>query len=138
MTGPTRILTVAYSILALAAGARSITQIATRLHDAPLAYGLSAVAAAVYLLIAVGLRRPTRRWRQIVLLACAAELACVLAVGTATIVRPGAFADETVWSHYGAGYACLPLALPILTLALLARHRAREPTLLRSLRRISR
>lgn len=121
MTGPTRLLAVSYSILALAAGARSITQIATRLDDAPLAYGLSAVAASVYLLIAVGLRQPTSRWRQVVRAACAAELVWVLLVGTATIARPGAFADETVWSHYGAGYAFLPLALPVLTLALLAR-----------------
>jgi len=121
MTGPTRLLAVSYSILALAAGARSITQIATRLDDAPLAYGLSAVAACVYLLIAVGLRQPTSRWRQVVRAACAAELVWVLLVGTATIARPGAFADETVWSHYGAGYGFLPLALPVLTLALLAR-----------------
>lgn len=121
MTGPTRLLAVSYSILALAAGARSITQIATRLDDTPLAYGLSAVAASVYLLIAVGLRQPTSRWRQVVRAACAAELVWVLLVGTATIARPGAFAGETVWSHYGAGYAFLPLALPVLTLALLAR-----------------
>jgi peptidoglycan/LPS O-acetylase OafA/YrhL len=134
MTGPTRMVAVAYSILALAAGARSITQITTRLHDAPLAYGLSAVAAAVYLLIAVALRRPTRRSRQVVLAACAAEFAWVLVVGTATITRPDAFADETVWSHYGAGYAFVPVALPVLTLALLARNRLQLP----SPRRISR
>jgi len=79
------------------------------------------VAACVYLLIAVGLRQPTSRWRQVVRAACAAELVWVLLVGTATIARPGAFADETVWSHYGAGYGFLPLALPVLTLALLAR-----------------
>jgi len=122
MNGRTRLLAVSYSILALAAGARSVTQISTRMDDAPLAYGLSAVAAAVYLLITVALRRPTSRWRQVVRTACAAELAAVLAVGTATIARPGAFADETVWSHYGAGYAFLPLVLPVFTLTLLARN----------------
>jgi hypothetical protein len=124
MTGPGGLLALTYSLLALAAGARSLTQIATRLHEAPLAYGLSAVAAAIYLLIAVALRRPSRRWRRFVLVACSAELAGVLAVGSATLVRPSAFADQTVWSHYGEGYGYLPLALPVLTLAWLAHKRS--------------
>jgi len=126
MTGPIRVFAVAYGILALAAGARSITQIATRLHEAPLAYALSAVAAGLYLVIAIALRRHTRRWRQILLVGCSLELAWVLAVGTATIAQPHAFADATVWSHYGAGYAFLPLLLPILTLVWLVRGRYRS------------
>jgi hypothetical protein len=124
MTGPGGLLAVTYSLLALAAGARSLTQVATRLHEAPLAYGLSAVAAAIYLLIAVALRQPSRRWRRFVLFACSAELAGVLAVGSATLVRSSAFADQTVWSHYGEGYGYLPLALPVLTLVWLAHKRS--------------
>jgi hypothetical protein len=124
MTGPGGLLAVTYSLLALAAGARSLTQIATRLHEAPLAYGLSAVAAAIYLQIAVALRQPSRRWRRFALVACSAELAGVLAVGSATLVRPSAFADQTVWSHYGESYGYLPLALPVLTLAWLAHKRS--------------
>jgi len=58
MTGPVRVLAATYSILALAAGARSLTQITTHLSEAPLAYGLSAVAAAAYLLIAVACDSP--------------------------------------------------------------------------------
>jgi hypothetical protein len=132
MTGPVRVLAATYSILALAAGARSLTQIATRLSEAALAYGLSAVAAATYLVIAIALRQPSRRRRQILVVACSGELAGVLAVGTATLMRPRAFADQTVWSHYGEGYACLPLVLPVLTLAWLARdavacRRAADP-----------
>lgn len=123
MTGPVRVLAATYSILALAAGARSLTQITRHLSEAPLAYGLSAVAAAAYLLIAVALRQPSRRRRQILWLACSAELAGVLGVGSATLMRPGAFADQTVWSHYGEGYGYLPLALPMLTLAWLAHDR---------------
>ncbi|HEX8157620.1 MAG TPA: hypothetical protein VF526_09575 [Solirubrobacteraceae bacterium] len=122
MTGPGGTLAVTYSILALAAGARSLTQITTHLHEAPLAYGLSAVAAAIYLLIAVALRAPSSRWRQTVLVACAAELAGVLTVGCATVLRPSAFTDESVWSHFGEGYAYLPLALPVLTLVWLTRE----------------
>ena len=93
------------------------------MSEAPLAYGLSGVAVAAYLLIAVALRQRSRRWRQILWLACSAELAGVLGVGSATLMRPGAFADQTVWSHYGEGYGYLPLALPMLTLALLAHDR---------------
>jgi len=110
--GSVRALAATYSLLALAGGGRSLTQITTRLSEAALAYGLSAVAAATYLLIAVALRQPSRRWREILVVACSAELAGVLAVGSATLLRPHAFADQTVWSHYGEGYAYLPLVLP--------------------------
>jgi hypothetical protein len=115
------VLAVAYAILALAASARSLAQITTRWHEAPLAYGLSAVAAGVYLVIAVALRRHGPRARRILLAACCAELAWVLTVGAATISRTDAFGDQTVWSRFGEGYGYLPLALPLLTLAWLTR-----------------
>lgn len=124
MSGPARVLAVAYAVLALAASARSATQIASRWHEAPLAYALSAVAAASYLLIAVALRRRAPRWRRILLAACCGELAGVLAVGAATLGRTDAFGDQTVWSRFGEGYGYVPLALPVLTLAWLAFGRA--------------
>ena len=125
MSGPARVLAVAYAILALAASARSLAQVTNRWHEAPLAYGLSAVAAGVYLLIAVALRRRGRRARRVLLAACCAELAWVVTVGAATIGRTDAFGDQTVWSRFGEGYGYLPLALPLLTLAWLTHGRPR-------------
>jgi hypothetical protein len=51
------------------------------------------------------------------------ELAGVLIVGTASVVEPGAFPDETVWSHYGEGYLFIPLVLPLVGLYWLRRGR---------------
>ena len=112
--GPPRLLGAAYILFAIAAGARSSYQLATRFEDAPLAYLLSALAAAVYVVAAVALRSDRRA-----LLAGAAslELAGVLVVGTLTIADPGAFPDETVWSRFGQGYGYLPLVLPVAALA---------------------
>jgi hypothetical protein len=121
-------LSAAYALFALAAGARSALQIATRLGEAPLAYGLSAVAAALYLLGALSLRRPTRRRRRLALGVCGLEVGGVLAVGTLSLLVPSAFADETVWSGYGQGYGFLPLALPVLGLAWLRATRCSART----------
>ena len=120
--GPGRLLVVVYATFALAAGARSIVQLSTRFDDAPLAYLLSAFAAAVYLVAAVGLARGGRGGRRTALIAISVELAGVLAVGTLTVVDPEAFPDETVWSTYGQGYLFIPLVLPVLGLLLLRRQ----------------
>jgi len=79
-----------------------------------MAYALSAVAAAVYVVAAIALRTGKRA-----LLAGAAsvELAGVLAVGLLTLADASAFPDETVWSNFGEGYAFLPLLLPVAALA---------------------
>jgi hypothetical protein len=110
------LLVAAYTVLAIAAGARSAVQIATQLSEAPLAYVLSAVAAVVYLVAAVALRRPDRVSRRVAAVSMSVELVGVLVVGTLTLVRPGSFPDQTVWSAYGAGYGCIPLVLPVLGL----------------------
>jgi len=107
--GPPRMLAAVYVVFAIAAGARSAYQLATRLDEAPLAYSLSALAAAVYVVAAVALR--TNR-RGLLAGAASLELAGVLVVGTLTIADPGAFPDETVWSRFGEGYGFLPLVLP--------------------------
>ena len=60
-TGPGRALVAVYAVFTLAAGARSGVQLATRFDAAPLAYLLSALAAAVYLLATVALARSSRR-----------------------------------------------------------------------------
>lgn len=113
-----------YAVFALSAGARSIVQLATRYDEAPAAYLLSLLAALVYLVATVALRVPGRRAFRVALTACLVELAGVLGVGTLTLVRPELLADQTVWSELGAGYAYVPLALPLLGLAWL-RHVAR-------------
>jgi hypothetical protein len=114
--GPLRALLTAYRLLAVAALARSTAQLATRASHAPVAYGLSAVAAAVYLTAALALasRRPAAR--RIALVACSIELAGVLGVGTLSLAVPSAFSDESVWSAFGVGYGFLPLLLPPLGL----------------------
>ena len=50
-------LVAIYAIFAVAAGSRATVQILTRFSDAPVAYLLSAFAAAVYLVATVGLAR---------------------------------------------------------------------------------
>ena len=117
-----RVLVAAYTVLAIAAGARSAVQLATELSEAPLAYLLSAAAAVVYLVAAVALRRPDQVSRRVAAVSMTVELVGVLAVGTITLVLPGDFPDQTVWSAYGAGYVFVPLVLPVLGLWWLQTH----------------
>jgi len=120
-----KILVAAYTVLAIAAGARAAVQLATRTGEAPVQYALSAAAAAVYLVLAVALRRP-KRWRTVALVAASLELAGVLAVGLSEQLSPTAWPDETVWSGFGAGYGWAPLLLPVAALVLLTRRRTAE------------
>jgi hypothetical protein len=120
-----RALTAAYAFMALAAGARSIVQIATEFGAAPLAFSLSAMSAAIYLLAAVALRREGERWWIAGTAACSVELLGVLAVGTWSLLDPGLFPAATVWSGFGSGYGCFPLALPLLGLLYQRRRRPR-------------
>lgn len=119
--GPLRALVLVYAIFALSAGGRSSYQIATRFGEAPLAYGLSALAAALYLVAAVALARPGPRAARVARAICSVELAGVLVVGLVSLLAPDAFPDATVWSRFGIGYAFVPLVLPVLGLTWLAR-----------------
>lgn len=122
--GPGRVLVGVYGLFALSASARAGVQIATKFSGAPLAYLLSALAAVVYILATVALARDQRR---LALVCVGVELAGVLAVGTASLVDPGAFPDATVWSDYGQGYGYVPLVLPILGLTWLWYAGRRRP-----------
>ncbi|MGY1826800.1 MULTISPECIES: hypothetical protein [unclassified Blastococcus] len=122
-TGPARVLVLVYGIFALAAGSRAGVQLATRFDEAPLAYLLSALAAAVYVVATVGLARGGRGGRRTALVAILVELVGVLVVGTLSLADPAAFPDETVWSAFGRGYGYVPLVLPVLGLLLLRRRR---------------
>lgn len=114
--GPGRLLVAVYAFFAVAAGARAGWQLATRWDEAPVAYLLSALAAAIYLVAALGLATGGDRARRTVLACCTVELAGVLVVGTASLAMPDAFPRATVWSDYGAGYGFVPLVLPVLGL----------------------
>ena len=111
--GPGRLLVAVYGVFAVAATSRAGLQLATVFSEAPLAYLLSAFAALVYLVATVALARSARRTA---LLACAVELVGVLVVGTASLLLPDDFPDQTVWSSYGLGYGLVPLVLPVLGL----------------------
>ncbi|WP_214320623.1 hypothetical protein [Nonomuraea sediminis] len=118
--GPGRVLVGVYGLFALAASARAGVQIATKFAEAPLAYSLSAFAAAVYIVLTVALAAGARR---IALGALFIELAGVLIVGTASLMDPAAFPHATVWSGYGRGYVFIPLVLPLVGLYWLLRRR---------------
>lgn len=122
ITGIGRLLVGLYALFAAAATSRAAVQIAQKFDEAPLAYTLSAVSALVYVLATVAIARSGGRWHRVAVLACTFELAGVLAVGTASLLFPASFPDQTVWSQYGLGYLLIPLVLPVLGLAYLRRH----------------
>src|ERR1700733_3666299 len=101
-TGPGRLLIAIYALFALSASARAAVQIATKFSHAPVAYLLSAFAAAVYILATVTLPGGSPTARRIAVLSCSVELAGVLAVGTWSLADPATFPDATVWSGYGS------------------------------------
>ena len=111
------------AVMALAATGRSFVQIFRQFDEAPLAYALSALAAAIYLVAVVALAKGGWTALRVATVSCAVELAGVLGVGTWSYVEPSAFPDRTVWSHFGSGYGYLPLVLPFLGLAWLVRTR---------------
>lgn len=122
-SGVGRVLVVVYAILALAASGRSGYQIATKLSEAPVAYALSAVAAAVYVVATVALVTRGRTAFRVAAVAIGFELLGVLVVGALSIVDAGLFPDDTVWSRFGQGYLFIPLVLPVLGLLWLRRVR---------------
>jgi cytochrome bd-type quinol oxidase subunit 2 len=121
--GPGRILIAVYGVFALAATARAAVQIATKYHDAPIAYLLSALAAVIYCAATFALARATTVSRKVATAAIAIELVGVIAIGAFSYAVPDDFPDQTVWSHFGQGYGFVPLLLPILGLLWLRRTR---------------
>jgi hypothetical protein len=120
-SGPGRLLVAVYALFALAASARAGVQIATKFHNAPVAYVLSAFAGAVYILATVTLANGSPLARRIAVWSCSVELVGVLAVGTWSVADPATFPDATVWSGYGSGYGFVPLVLPVFGLLWLRR-----------------
>src|SRR5882762_1162251 len=79
--GPGRLLLSLYGVFTIAALSRSIVQIGTKYHDAPLAYVLSGVAGLVYAVITVALWKGGEAARKLALVCCSVELTGVIAVG---------------------------------------------------------
>lgn len=110
-----RLLVAVYAVFAVSASARAGVQIATELSEAPLAYLLSAFAAAVYVVATVALARGGRA-RSVATVAILIELVGVVVVGAASVLDPEAFPRATVWSEFGRGYGYVPLVLPVVGL----------------------
>ncbi len=120
-SGAGRTLVFVYGVFAAAATARSVFQLATEASVAPLAYGLSLLAAVVYVVATASLLRGgAAAWRTAVA-ACSLELVGVVAVGVLSLVRTDLFPEPTVWSRFGQGYGFVPLVLPVLGLLWLRR-----------------
>jgi NhaP-type Na+/H+ and K+/H+ antiporter len=122
-SGPGRALLAVYLVFAVSAGARAGVQIATKFDVAPVAYLLSALAAAVYLAASFGLAKGGTTGRRIALTGCVVELIGVVVVGTLSVADRAAFPDDTVWSGYGSGYGYIPVILPLIGLYWLWRNR---------------
>ncbi|MGF1648099.1 MAG: hypothetical protein ACFCVF_14415 [Kineosporiaceae bacterium] len=124
VAGAGRALVAVYAVFAVAATSRATYQLATKAGEAPVAYVLSAFAAAVYVVATVALARWSPLSRAVAAAAVGTELAGVLVVGTLSLLRPDWFPDDTVWSRFGLGYGLVPLVLPLLGTWWLATRRA--------------
>jgi cytochrome bd-type quinol oxidase subunit 2 len=112
-SGLGRVLVFVYGIFAAAATARSVVQLATKASEAPLAYTLSAFAGVVYCLATWAIAKNRRR---LALATVLVELVGVVVVGAWSVLAPGDFPDQTVWSDFGQGYGYVPAALPFVGL----------------------
>lgn len=121
--GVGRVLIAVYAILALAAIARSVVQLATKFDTAPVAYLLSAFAGVIYLVATVALLKRGKTWYRIAWITISIELVGVLVVGSLSLIDPELFPADTVWSYFGRGYIFIPLVLPILGMLWLSRTR---------------
>jgi hypothetical protein len=120
-------LVAVYAVLAIAAAGRSVFQIIDRFDEAPVAFSLSALAAVVYVVATLAL---ALGWDRVAWATIGFELLGVLVIGTVSVLAPAALGldsidpfgrEATVWSVYGAGYLCVPFALPIVGLIYLWR-----------------
>ena len=124
--GVGRLLIAVYGVFAISASARASFQLLTKFDEAPVAYSLSALSAAVYILATVALASNSAGWNRIAYLAVGFELLGVLVVGAASFLLPDLFAHPSVWSGFGIGYGLVPLILPILGLIWLRRTDAKS------------
>lgn len=126
--GVGRVLVAVYAILALAATARSVVQIATNFGVAPVAYVLSALAGVVYILATVALVKRGDAWYWVAWVTIAFEFVGVVTVGTLSLIDASLFPHDTVWSYFGRGYLFIPLVLPVLGMLWLGGNRPARVT----------
>ena len=119
-----RLLIAIYAIFALSATARASYQLIREFDEAPLAYSLSAISAVVYVLATISLTKQSAKWQRIAKITIWFELIGVILVGALSLLLPEFFAHPSVWSGFGAGYAFIPLVLPVLGLIWLRKHNA--------------
>ena len=115
-----RVVVAVYAVFALSASARSLFQLVTKADEAPVAYGLSALAGLVYVVATFALAMNRHRLAAWTI---GFELAGVLVVGLLTVFDSALFPDQTVWSDFGEGYGFVPLVLPFVGLAWVIRSR---------------
>jgi hypothetical protein len=118
-----RLLVALYGILAFAALGRSSYQVATTFPHTPVAYWLSALAALIYVVVAVAVAKGHGRWRSLAWGTLGIEAVGVLTVGFVSLASAELRHDGTVWRSFGADYGYLPLILPFVGLWWLARTR---------------
>ncbi len=122
--GVGRLLIAIYAIFAVSATARASYQLIREFDQAPLAYSLSAISAVVYLLATISLAKQGAKWQRVAKWTIWFELVGVIVVGALSLLLPKLFAHPSVWSGFGAGYAFIPLLLPVLGLIWLRKHNA--------------
>ena len=87
-----RVLVFVYGVLAFAATGRASFELLAKFSDAPVPYGLSVLAAVVYVVATCGLATNRRR---VALVAVCFELLGVLAVGFSSLLWTSKFPEAT-------------------------------------------
>lgn len=109
--GVGRLLIAVYAIFAVSASARAIYQLARKFEEAPIAYSLSAVSAAIYIVATIALAK--HGLKKLAYATVVFELVGVIVIGVLSYTHEELFAHPSVWSHFGQGYGYVPLLLPI-------------------------
>ncbi len=112
--GAGRALIAIYGVFAISASARAAVQLIRNASEAPLAYSLSAVSAAIYIVATIAMAHNGRKMRRVAWISVVTELLGVLMVGTLSLTHPEMFQHDSVWSMFGRGYGFVPLVLPVL------------------------
>lgn len=120
------VLGVSYPVLAISTGARALYQLL--LKEGVTNYlgpALTAVAAVLYLVAAIGFAK-RRRWAwRLSVGALGLETTLTIIVGGLSFVIPDVIGN-TAWHHFGADYAFFPLVQPILGLVWLLHPETRR------------
>lgn len=122
--GISTLIVAIYGVLAFAATGRASYELIAKFDQAPLAYGLSALSAVIYIVATIALAKNTRVAKRVALVTIAFELLGVLVVGSISIFDSGFFPRSTVWSWYGISYGFFPLVMPIVGLLWLKKRKA--------------